>query len=306
MWALESGNPDDLPTCISDLEAMIPDAEKVIADIKAGNYDQALADGMALLPQAEKAYTDCTASTFEEFKKTKKVGDLPTCISDIEALIPGVEGLIADFKAGNYDKALTDGLALLPDAEKAVTDCTSSVAPKLMSKMIHMKEKLMKINVGDLPTCISDIEALIPGLESVIADFKAGDYDKALTDGLALLPDAEKAASDCLSSGKALKDRFKTILKDDPKREYFEKLGAEFASAFLAGTRVDGFESIDLYNCLHREPTAVEYFYKADEEIKYSFIKKDSRDAVKGLDELIGFIIELVKEDYPHTHHEVC
>jgi len=29
---------------------MIPDAEKVIADIKAGNYDQALADGMALLP----------------------------------------------------------------------------------------------------------------------------------------------------------------------------------------------------------------------------------------------------------------
>jgi hypothetical protein len=43
---------------------------------------------------------------------------------------------------------------------------------------------------------------MIPGVESIIADFKAGSYDKALTDALALLPEAEKAASDCLSSEK--------------------------------------------------------------------------------------------------------
>lgn len=103
-----------------------------------------------------------------------------------------------------------------------------------------------------------------------------------------------------------MKDRFKTILKDDPKREYFEKEGAEFASGFFAGASVDGFDPIDLYNCLHREPTAVEYFYKADEELKYSWIKKDSHDAVKALDELIGFLVEMVMEDYPHSHTEVC
>lgn len=40
----------------------------MIADFKAGNYEQALADGMALLPDAEKAYTDCTASVKTEFK----------------------------------------------------------------------------------------------------------------------------------------------------------------------------------------------------------------------------------------------
>ena len=54
----------------------------------------------------------------------------------------------------------------------------------------------------DLPTCIADIEAIIPDLEKVIADFKAGNYEQALTDGLALLPEAEKAASDCLSNEK--------------------------------------------------------------------------------------------------------
>jgi len=33
-----AAKPNDLPTCISDIEAAIPDVEKIIADFKAGNY----------------------------------------------------------------------------------------------------------------------------------------------------------------------------------------------------------------------------------------------------------------------------
>jgi hypothetical protein len=123
---------------------------------------------------------------------------------------------------------------------------------------------------------------------------------------LTLLPEAEKAYTDCTASAKAVGGRFKTILKDDPKREYFEKMGAEFATGFLAGTKVGRFDSIDLYECLHREPTAVEIFYKADEEFKFALVKKDAKDAIKAIDEMIYFIIELIKEDYPRTHVEVC
>lgn len=83
-------------------------------------------------------------------------------------------------------------------------------------------------------------------------------------------------------------------------------MGAQFAAGFLAGTHVGEFDEIDLYECLHREPTAVEYFYKADETLKEGWIKKDQTEAVKALDELIGFVVELVMEDYPHTHVEVC
>ena len=263
--ALRHSNPEDLPTCISDLEAAIPDVEKVIADFKSKNYDQALTDALALVPAAEKAYTDCLSSKKKEFKNYK---DLPTCIADIEAAIPDVEKVIADFKAGNYDQALTDALALVPTVEKAYSDCLSSAKPHIMKRVHKLKKFISKINVGDLPTCISDIEAAIPDVEKVIADFKAGNYDQALTDALALVPAAEKAYTDCLSSAKQIGGRFKTILKDDPKREYFEKLGAEFASGFFAGTKVDHFDSIDLYNCLHREPTAVELFYRADLEMK--------------------------------------
>jgi hypothetical protein len=126
-----------------------------------------------------------------------------------------------------------------------------------------------------------------------------------------LEPLATKALADCKSGGKSIKGKFLGALKgkrvgDDPKREYFEKIGAEFASAFYHGTNVGPTESIDLYNCLHREPTAVEVFYKADMTLKESFIHKDPREAVKGAQELFYFIIELILEDYPHTHHEVC
>jgi len=303
--ALKYGHPEDLPTCIADIEGAIPDVEKIIADFKAGNYTQALTDALALEPVVQKAITDCTSHKKMEFRG-KNVGDLPTCIADIEGAIPDVEKIIADIKAGNYDQALTDALALEPVVQKAITDCTSAARPKVMHKLHHVKKMLSKIPVGDLPTCIADIEAAIPDVEKIIADFKAGNYTQALTDALALEPEVQKAITDCTSSAKAIGGRFKTILKDDPKREYFEKLGAQFAAGFFRGTRVDGFDEIDLYNCLHREPNAVMTFYKADEEFKYALIKKDSHEAIKAMDELIYYIVEMIKTDYPHTRREVC
>ena len=130
-------------------------------------------------------------------------------------------------------------------------------------------------------------------------------------DALKLEPLATKALADCKSGGKSIKGKFLGALKgkkvnDDPKREYFEKIGAEFARGFYAGTKVGETDSIDLYNCLHREPTAVEYFYRADLSLKESFIHKDANQAVKASKELVGFIVELILEDYPHTHHEIC
>jgi tetratricopeptide (TPR) repeat protein len=307
-WSLKNGKPEDLPTCIADIEAAIPDLEKVIADFKAGNYDQALTDALALVPAVEKAATDCLSSKKNEFHALKSHGlkDLPTCIADIEAAIPDLEKVIADFKAGNYEQALTDGLALVPTIEKAATDCLSTAKPHLAHGIHKFKKFLSKINVGDLPTCIADIEASIPDLEKIIADFKAGNYEQALTDGLALVPEIEKAYTDCLSSAKTIGGRFKTILKDDPKREYFEKLGAEFASGFFAGAKVDHFDSIDLYNCLHREPNAVELFYKADETMKYGLQKHEPEEVVKALDELIKFLYTMVADDYPGTKRQVC
>ena len=52
---MKNANPEGLLTCIADLEAIIPDVEHIIAEFKAGNHKQALADAIALEPEFEKA-----------------------------------------------------------------------------------------------------------------------------------------------------------------------------------------------------------------------------------------------------------
>ena len=43
-------------------------------------------------------------------------------------------------------------------------------------------QDLLVVNqpVGDMATCIADIEGLIPGIEKVIADLKAGNQNAAI------------------------------------------------------------------------------------------------------------------------------
>jgi len=165
------------------------------------------------------------------FVSAEQVRDLPTCIADVEALIPEVEKIIADFKAGNESQALSDLLALVPDAEKAYTDCTASDDKnhKFM-KAIKRAQKMNVDNIRDLPTCISDIEALIPGVEKIIADFKAGNESQALSDLLALVPDAEKAYTDCTSTkiDKKLRDLPTCIADVEALIPSVEKIIADF------------------------------------------------------------------------------
>ena len=175
---------------------MIPGVEKVIADFKSGDYTTALADALTILPEAEKAYTDCTAS--------KPFGDEKKCIADIEAMIPDLEKAIADLKAGKKLAFMIEAKILMPKAEAAYAECLGGGEHKRMPKLHHKMMKLMKTvesgNPEDLPTCIADLESMIPGVEKVIADFKSGDYTTALADAMTLLPEAEKAYTDCTAS----------------------------------------------------------------------------------------------------------
>lgn len=92
----------------------------------------------------------------------------------------------------------------------------------------------------------------------------------------------------------------------DPRREYFQKIGAEFATAFLYGAKVGGFDEIDLFQCLEREEHAVDFFYQADEKLKESAVRKDPYEAIYGLKELIGFIAIMANEHVPGRDHKLC
>lgn len=70
--------------------------------------------------------------------------------------------------------------------------------------------------------------------------------------------------------------------------------------------KVGEIDEIDLYECLHREPEAVHFFYDADEKMKRAFVYKNIEEGVKSLDELVKFIVEMALEDYPHSRTHVC
>jgi hypothetical protein len=159
----------DIQQCITDVEGLIPDIEKIIADLKAGNETAAIIALTLLKPKLEAAYKDCTGSGM----KVKKVGDIQQCITDVEGLIPDIEKIIADLKAGNETAAIIALTLLKPKLEAAYKDCTGS-GKRTMSKFLRAIENA---DPNDLPTCISDLEAMIPDVEKVIADFKAGNYE---------------------------------------------------------------------------------------------------------------------------------
>lgn len=40
--------------------------------------------------------------------------------------------------------------------------------------------------------------------------------------------------------------------------------------------------------------------------MKEALVKHSGDGVVKAVDELLGFLVEMIREDYPHTHTQVC
>lgn len=82
------------------------------------------------------------------------------------------------------------------------------------------------------------------------------------------------------------------------KRHYIEKIGAFFASGFLAGAEIGEFDVKDMYHCLEHEEKARHIFYEADMEIKKSFHEKNAEYGIKGLDTMVYYIFDMATETW--------
>lgn len=120
---------------------------------------------------------------------------------------------------------------------------------------------------GGLEYCTNDLKGVIPAIEGFIAAIKAKDIKKVEDWALEILALGYKVYKNCLVNPNVDDGVSMTNLKEGPTREEIEKMGAEFATGFLSGTQVDHFDKINLFECLHREPTAVDIFIKASLEL---------------------------------------
>lgn len=69
------------------------------------------------------------------------------------------------------------------------------------------------------------------------------------------------------------------------------RFGSEFALGFLKGAKVGEFDITELFECLKVELNADKIFMQANEDIGRMFEHRDADEGVKGLDEMIQFII---------------
>jgi hypothetical protein len=122
-----------------------------------------------------------------------------------------------------------------------------------------------------------------------ITDFDAKNYEKV---GFEL----GKASLLITHNGKLIDLGQDVSGKVDPKKAYFQKMGAEFAAGFFFGINVNGFDEKMIYDCLTLEPTAEGIFYNADLELKKALQSGDPSMAIKGFDDMVRFIYDLAAE----------
>merc|ERR1712054_246231 len=106
-----------------------------------------------IISKAQKLATDCAPHAQQNNFAVALRGDMATCIADLAALLPKLAHAI-------QAASLTEIIGLVPDFQKAFTDCSmSTVALKTV-------EKIQKLR--DMPHCIQDLVVLIPEVMDAI------------------------------------------------------------------------------------------------------------------------------------------
>jgi len=90
---------------------------------------------------------------------------------------------------------------------------------------------------------------------------------------------------------------------EDPKL-IAERFGSEFAVGFLKGARVGDVQIEELFRCLEYETEADRIFLEANRDIGKMFEHRDKNEGVKGLDELIRFVIDMAMEKTAEGQHK--
>jgi len=223
----DCGSSVEVGDCASDVADIVRAAQALITDVKNVNIAQAIADVSSLVSAAQHAATDCTHSM--------RVADLPTCISDVEAIAAVVQDIVSQVKSGkpNLAQIITDVQEIMADVKKAETDCNlsrvevqGSCAADLKNvvadanalvkdiKGAHIVRALkdlknLKADVkaaeadcgrsNDLPGCMQDVEAMIATLKDLIAQVESDkpDMAKILADVQEIVGEVQKAQTDC-------------------------------------------------------------------------------------------------------------
>lgn len=193
--------------------------QAIVADVDSKNITAAVTDVKMLIPIAIQAKTDCMPQVFDD-----------VCMNDINALVPGVQNVVADLLAKKWTEAEQAAIAMEPLAIKAAEDCMLTKA------------------------CEADINNTVETVKQVVADVTAKDWLKAIEHAKDLIPEAMSIKADCMAQKTTvLKAIDMTCIQDivvvlgDLEQVVADVENFNIAGAISAAERVvpDGQKAID-------------------------------------------------------------
>jgi len=82
----------------------------------------------------------------------------------------------------------------------------------------------------------------------------------------------------------------------DFQKQYAMVSGSEFASGFLYGVKMGGFNHVKLFECLKNEPGADEIFWNSEIELRKGLKENNLNEIAKAFVKTIEFIMAMALE----------
>jgi len=194
--------------CISDVLALVPVVEQIVSDVEAENLSAVISDIESAIPQVESAISSCSSSLMTKIT-TRRLQSV-SCLTDILALVPTVEGIASDISSGDYTDAITAVESAIPQVESAISACASEFSSKIFQGI--------RANNGSISVCINDVVGFAStNLPALVNDIQSGNVEQAIQDITADIPTVEQIISDCSS---ALANALSTPINKSAKKAH--------------------------------------------------------------------------------------
>jgi hypothetical protein len=174
----------DSDACIDDLGVIVPYLLEFERDLSEKNWNQLKFDVTAALPILTNTMKDC-------FDKSNPIRgrslQSAQCMNDLLSLLPDLEELLGDIRAGNINRIAGDLERTIPALNITYYQCFGNASPVSFESL-------------ESGSCLEDLLSIVPLVRTVVSQLEAGQVEEAIASALALVGPLETAYADCFEA----------------------------------------------------------------------------------------------------------
>jgi len=174
---------------MSDILSAIPLIENTISNIEAKNFSGIISNVEQIVQLVPNVISACESEmTIALQTGLNNVGDISTCISDVESDLPSIEQLVSDIESGNALNIISDIANLVPEVEQLISDCSSALLTSYTSGIIK---------TADPATCWNDSYGAGVDIYQAVVAFIAKNTTTGVVDVINSVSDITGAIGSC-------------------------------------------------------------------------------------------------------------